>query len=311
MANKIFRSSPIVRPKRKVTRETLLGSTESSEQTQRSRLPKFLVPNLTSISDNSHDSSSSSLSFFELSGEDDALGSSPRSPVRLPRMLSVRRNSLEKEIQPKRARKLVRFEEPSRLATVMEKPPMSEEEHVDSFWSKDELKEMAAAAQRLAEEAAWKKDRNILLCLQLCYGFSPDPFLQSTKKDYSWLTTEKAVNFYYSFKIKDETDTKTVLRGLERQISSEIEDYRMQSIQTVLSLQAKIRESTIKAKDKWTTQQAQNALCKQSMELSTRARRFARLMGKADAAVLGNKPTTTNSNNGKQRPVTKRRECTV
>mmetsp|Transcript_6418 Transcript_6418/g.18085 ORF Transcript_6418/g.18085 Transcript_6418/m.18085 type:complete len:270 (-) Transcript_6418:280-1089(-) len=258
--------------------------------------------NNSNSNDEIHNSSLSSLAF-----NDDDLLISPRSPSKR-NFLVMRRNSLDSALLPKAPTLLrtVRFEDPERLVKVHLTPPMSEQEVADSFWSEEELQVMLSSASQMAEDAAWKKDRNIVMCIQLCYGLSPDLEVKS-KKDYSWLTPEKAINFYYSFKILDETETRTVLRGLEHQISPEIDDYRVQCIQKVLALQSTIQENAHKSsKDRWTWDHLENSLRKQSMELSCRSRRFARLLGKADAAVLGHKVYK-----GQQKPSKVKRDTTV
>lgn len=167
---------------------------------------------------------------------------------------------------------------------IHETPSMSDKELSKTFWSAKEIRKMTRRAQKLATDVAFKQDRHVLTCIHFCYGFDAEPLIISSStssRRFSGLTHERALHYYFHFETSDPKDP--TVRGLERQMSSAIANYQSQCIQAVLTVQDMIR------REGWTQRQMVMALSKQSSQASSQARRFARLLGKGDAAVVGNR----------------------
>lgn len=171
------------------------------------------------------------------------------------------------------------------------------------YYSKIDYKKSSAQGQVLADNATWKCDdkeagtkrvQSVLVCAgilppknnnhfsseqaALQYYFShlkvPDPFHPKMKKKQQSFSTQTS-----SF--SSLSTYSTVLRGLERQIASPLADEKILVTQNILE-----KARNVNSMD-GAQQQSQEELARYAAQQTSKARRFARLLGKADAAILG------------------------
>lgn len=197
-----------------------------------------------------------------------------------------RRNSMLRCLSgaptPRRKRVTFSTEQPAVIGT-------SESYHDtrDAFYTPKELSKMSSEANRLGEDVACKKDRHVITCLYHCYGFASK----------EGLTEEKALHYYFHYQAHDEVDElheddEITLRGLENLICPSILDYRMEAVQSVLALQTKLRGVGEPA-----SPELEQKLAAVSVSISKRSKRFARLLGMADAAICGTSSSSLNRKN--------------
>mmetsp|Transcript_6805 Transcript_6805/g.13816 ORF Transcript_6805/g.13816 Transcript_6805/m.13816 type:complete len:314 (-) Transcript_6805:118-1059(-) len=209
--------------------------------------------------------------------------------------------------------KTVRFpQDESELETVIANlPRMKKKDRSRVYWSRRELSKIKHRATNAAENMT-RKNINVLHCIHYCYGLLPDPVMmklarqQKTDREHldfvtEWLSSpENAMRYYYTFQVKEAEESsefflpekeqrqrETTVRGLEHQMSFEIGDHRARVIQVVLNAQEDIHRKLSIERSNDTMQQLQASLALVSGRASRKARRFARLLGKADSAIVG------------------------
>ena len=183
------------------------------------------------------------------------------------------------------AKKSVSFQLPENITHTV---PSSSSSSSSLYYSKNDYKKYAAQAQALADSATWKctdKDAGTkrVQAVLMCAGILP---LSS-----NFSSEQAALQYYFQYlKVPDITAHKqkktkqpqpssssSTVRGLERQIASPLADEKILVTQNIL--------------DKARTMEANNTnhdeLARYAAQQTSKARRFARLLGKADAAILG------------------------
>lgn len=164
-------------------------------------------------------------------------------------------------------------ERPKKSVTFVEDDPSvigtseSYDHAKDVFYSSKQIKKFKSEAERLGD-TAWKLDRHIMACIHHCYGFS----LQEN------LTEKDALRYYFNFRVQDDEDQPTTLRGLECCLCSYILDHRTGVVQSILACQTKLN-----LKGEASSAEVEERLANLSLAKSQKSRRFSRLMGKADA----------------------------
>ena len=210
-----------------------------------------------------------------------------------------------------------------------------------TYYSRPELARLARQAQQLAEDAWKQDRHVVKclhVCYGFRHEQTPTNKKGDPKnEDKDALTPEKALQYYFYYQAKEDQDTDqkeevsedgvdvdddaeknatnkrrnnssksttttTTLRGLEWQLSSDIADQRMRCIQSVLALQHEWEQQRrtvgVAAKSiEWLDE----ALHKQSSANSHKARKFARLLAKGDAAIVLRRHASEEANSTKNK----------
>jgi len=164
------------------------------------------------------------------------------------------------------------------------------------YYNSKDFKRFSSQAVTAVKNATWKnsnkeKGTKLLQALLICAGYADDITAAN-------LTEQEAWDFYYhGVNTEGVEDCPFSPRGLERQIVSAMTDARMQVIQNILAKQRDIQqhEQEKQQESKLSDEHKAAAAVVASQRLAvfargqtTRTKRFARLLGKADAATLGN-----------------------